>query len=113
MTKCTKTAAGLTTARAFVAFSVSADAGHTGGAGHLGGFGGYGEMAATHRLSATAGPNISLTNLDMDITVAGSDFIRHTVSMMVFTMGTMMVPTTMTYTATGGIAVASVAIPAN
>ena len=41
MTKCTKTAAGLTTALAFVAFSVSADAGHTGGGRHLGGFGGF------------------------------------------------------------------------
>jgi hypothetical protein len=74
-------------------------------------------MAATPRLSATTGLDISLANLDLDITVAGSDFIRHTASMMVFTMGTMMIPTTMahttmTHTATG-IAVASVAIPAN
>ena len=70
-------------------------------------------MAATLPLSATAGLNISLTNLDMNITVAGSDFIRHTVSMMVFTMGTMTVPTTITHTAIGGTAVASVAILAN
>ena len=108
MTKCTKTAAGLTTARAFVAFSVSADAGHTGGAGHLGGFGGFRGDGGHAAFVGHAGPNISLANLDMDITVAGSDFIRH----MVFTMGTMMIPTTMTHTASG-IAVASVAIPAN
>lgn len=60
-----------------------------------------GEMAATPRLSATTGLDISLANLDLDIAVAGSDFIRHTASMMVFTMGTMMIPTTMTNTATG------------
>ena len=41
MTKFTKAAAGLTAALAFVAFSISADAGHMGGGGHLGGFGGF------------------------------------------------------------------------
>ena len=69
MTKCTKTAAGLTTARAFVAFSVSADAGHTGGAGHLGGFGGFRGDGGHAAFVGHAGPNISLANLDMDITV--------------------------------------------